>query len=141
VENFVFCAIRSRTPTSAGMLHVQLTDETMIDPRSWLNYAYWEMVHESFGLNRQQMKQMNQYLMDHLVSIAQENLLGQCTAGHSCKVRFRSIFLVSWRSPVAIPLPRSSHIVPMQDKAKRELQKLLATRHNASIVANQLSET
>jgi Putative rhamnosyl transferase len=98
VENFVFCAIRSRTPTSAGMLHVQLTDETMVDPRSWLNYAYWEMVHESFGLNRQQMKQMNRYLMDHLVSIAQENLLGQCTAGHSCKVRCcsRSIHLLRY---------------------------------------------
>jgi hypothetical protein len=87
IDNFLFCAIRSRTPTSAGMLHVQLRDSWLVDPRTWLNYAYWEIVHESFGLKREQIKQMNRYLLDHLVSIAQENLLGQCTTGHSCKVR------------------------------------------------------
>jgi hypothetical protein len=112
VERFVFCAIRSRTPTSAGMLHV--TDKTLVDPRSWLNYAYWELLHESFGLKREQMKQMNRYLMDHLVSIAQENLLGQCTAGHSCKVRGIERFSCS-------PLPRSSALfLTIQHRTRRK---------------------
>lgn len=86
IENFVFCALRSRTPTSAGMLNVQALDSEIVAPNTWLNYAYWEKIHESFGLKRERMRQMNQFLVENLVEIARENLMGQCTTGHSCKV-------------------------------------------------------
>jgi hypothetical protein len=85
VENFVFEAIRSRSPTSAGMLRVEVVSkETATDP--WLYYAFLNMIHGKFGIHEQQLKWMNQYLSDHLEEIAEENLMGQCTTGHSCKV-------------------------------------------------------
>ena len=44
------------------------------------------MLHSSFGVLRQKVNWVNQYISDHLVDIAYDNLMGQCTTGHSCKV-------------------------------------------------------
>jgi hypothetical protein len=85
VENFVFEAIRSRSPTSAGMLRVEIVPkEIATDP--WLYYAYMNMIHGKFGISQQHLSWMNRYFSDHMIEIARDNLLGQCTTGHSCKV-------------------------------------------------------
>jgi Putative rhamnosyl transferase len=84
MESFVFEAIRSRAPTSHGMLKVQVEADEY-HPQWWVNYAFWNMLHESFGISRPEVGYMNQYLTDHLVEIARDNILGQCTTGHSCK--------------------------------------------------------
>lgn len=84
VETHVFEAIRSRTPTSAGMLNVQL-DDSMIVKTPWLMYAYWDMLFDSFGIAREHVKWINDYVYKHLAAIAHDNLAGQCTSGHSCK--------------------------------------------------------
>jgi hypothetical protein len=90
VHTFIFEAIRSRTPTSAGMLNV-VGEREDNDPNTvkspWVTYAYWNMLHESFRIQREQVQWMHHYLSDHLIEIAHDNLLGQCTTGHSCKVR------------------------------------------------------
>lgn len=88
VHTFIFEAIRSRTPTSAGMLNVvgETVDNSVLTS-PWVMYAYWNMLHESFGIQREQAQWVQQYLSDHLIDIARDNLLGQCTTGHSCKVR------------------------------------------------------
>jgi hypothetical protein len=111
VEGFVFEAIRSRAPTSAGMLGV-LAKPEQLHPEWWVNYAFWNMLHESFGLQRPQMRWMQKYLSDHLIEIAQDNLLGQCTTGHSCK-----------------------------DKARVALQELLASRQQQQYLAGNASKT
>jgi hypothetical protein len=85
VENFVFEAIRSRSPTSAGMLGVEVPPEG-IATDGWLYYAFMNMIRAKFGISSQQLMWINHYLSDHLVEIAEDNLLGQCTTGHSCKV-------------------------------------------------------
>jgi hypothetical protein len=86
VEDFVFEAIRSRSPTSAGMYKVDVNpNEVATD--GWLYYAFLNMIHEKFGIPLQNLKWINQYISDHLLEIAEENLMGQCTTGHSCKVR------------------------------------------------------
>jgi hypothetical protein len=87
VETHLFEAIRSRTPTSAGMLHVQIAPAELIQT-GWLMYAYWDMAYDYFAINREQVQWMNAYLQRHLFEIATDNLLGQCTSGHSCKVGF-----------------------------------------------------
>jgi hypothetical protein len=93
VHTFIFEAIRSRTPTSAGMLNVGVAEidndnaNTVTSTSPWATYAYWNMLHESFRIPRQQVQWMQHYLSDHLIEIARDNLLGQCTTGHSCKVR------------------------------------------------------
>jgi len=102
VEGFVFEAVRSRAPTSAGMLRM-LAVPTELHAEWWVNYAFWNMLHDAFGLQRPQLQWMQQYLSEHMIEIARENLMGQCTTGHSCK-----------------------------EKARVALQELLASRGNAS---------
>lgn len=84
IESLVFEAIRSRSPTSAGMLDIH-PDATKLYDTWWVNYVFWNMVHESFGIRRDALEWMNSYLSEHLIDIAKDNLLGQCTSGHSCK--------------------------------------------------------
>jgi hypothetical protein len=86
IETHIFEAIRSRTPTSAGMLHVDLTRSQLEATTPFLSYVYWDTVQNLFRLNRPQMRWINEYLTDHLIDIAKDNLFGQCTSGHSCKV-------------------------------------------------------
>ncbi|GKY97800.1 hypothetical protein MPSEU_000738100 [Mayamaea pseudoterrestris] len=104
IETHTFEAIRSRTPTSAGMLHVDLTRSQLEATTPFLTYMYWDTVENLFRLNRSQIKGINQYLTDHLIDIAKDNLYGQCTTGHSCK-----------------------------DKAKAALEELIASRQNATV--------
>lgn len=85
VEGFVFEAIRSRSPTSAGMLKIEVNAHEVATD-AWLYFAYVNMVRDKFGIQLQRLKWMNEYLSDNLLSIAEENLMGQCTTGHSCKV-------------------------------------------------------
>jgi hypothetical protein len=85
VEELVFEAIRSRTPTSAGMARVQITDTTELYDQWWIHLAFWNMIHQSFRISRPTLKWIHQYLSDHLIAIAHDNLIGQCTTGHSCK--------------------------------------------------------
>jgi hypothetical protein len=84
IETFVFEAIRSRTPTSAGMLNVHPPLNSLYDSW-WVNYVFANMAHESFGISRASLAWINHYLSDHVIDIARDNLLGQCTTGHSCK--------------------------------------------------------
>jgi hypothetical protein len=86
IDAHMFEAIRSRTPTSAGMLHVDLKQSQLKATTPFLTYIYWDTVNNLFRLNRPQIKWINQYLTNHLIEIAKDNLYGQCTTGHSCKV-------------------------------------------------------
>jgi hypothetical protein len=91
VHTFIFEVIRSRTPTSAGMLDIELAGNDNSIKSTWATYAYWNMLHESFHIQRESLFWMHQYLSDHLIEIARDNLLGQCKTGHSCKVRIRVV--------------------------------------------------
>jgi hypothetical protein len=94
VHTFIFAAVRSRTPTSAGMQNVVEIPPVDSAAMTWrVTYAYWNLLHESFRIQREQVQWMHEYLSDHLIEIARDNLLGQCKTGHSCKVRTVSIFL------------------------------------------------
>jgi hypothetical protein len=86
IETHIFEAIRSRTPTSAGMLHVDLTHGQVAATSGLLAMAYWDTLHDLFRLDRQRIRRMNEYLTENLIDIAKDNLYGQCTTGHSCKV-------------------------------------------------------
>jgi Putative rhamnosyl transferase len=117
VEEFVFEAIRSRSPTSAGMLQIGPNyDELKQQHYWWVTYVFWNMLHDSFGsgMTRTSLAWMNRYISDHLLEIVTDNLDGQCTTGHSCK-----------------------------DTAKEELQKLVnqANRFKATVVGNGNNNT
>jgi hypothetical protein len=85
-------ALRARTPTSAGMLNLVYNGTSM--NRKYIRGAtkqmefqgqLWNAVRKIFGFTKQDAKSVNEYLNSHIKMIAEENLLGQCTKGHSCK--------------------------------------------------------
>jgi hypothetical protein len=75
-------AIRARTTTSAGMAdvskHYKGNDKNVED-------KFWDFLQVAYGIERQRVVETQEYLVSNAESILQENLLGQCTKGHSCK--------------------------------------------------------
>jgi len=82
-------AIRSRTPTSAGMKNVARKEEDVQQmAKKAISSSDTEMAHimdSSFHVNFNDVILANQYVHDHFPEILKDNLKGQCTAGHSCK--------------------------------------------------------
>jgi hypothetical protein len=81
IDDLLFVSVRSRTLTSAGMLKVDL--EHVINPE--MATMLWELLEERFAINTTMVSETQDYLTRHQTQIAYENLLGQCTTGHSCK--------------------------------------------------------
>jgi hypothetical protein len=82
-------AVRSRTPTSAGMLGVNpdSTQREYVRKNLNLTNVMWKSLRSEFRISNERLVETNMYFADHIYDIAQENARGQCTAGHSCKVR------------------------------------------------------
>jgi hypothetical protein len=89
VSNPELGAIRSRTPTSAGMRGVATEEEDFhrsFDRTSYINRTTLELVlHRDFNTGLDAVIKANQYLRMNLAGIVADNLRGQCTKGHSCK--------------------------------------------------------
>jgi hypothetical protein len=83
VDELLFCAIRSRSLTSAGMMRIDLEQELI--PSEELSNHLWKLMRGRFFVNLQNVQETQDYLLQHQAQIAYENLLGQCTEGHSCK--------------------------------------------------------
>jgi hypothetical protein len=83
VEDLLFCALRSRTWTSAGMRNVFL--DPVYLPKPALMGKLWKLLEERFAINQTMTEETQAFLIQHQRQIAYENLLGQCTTGHSCK--------------------------------------------------------
>ena len=87
VEDFSFCAIRSRTWTSAGMYNIDILEKNIIHgiDQKELTKKLWALSKSNFGIDKTKVKETQNYLIKNKKMIAYENLLGQCTNGHSCK--------------------------------------------------------
>jgi hypothetical protein len=83
VEELVFCAIRSRTSTSAGMRNVGHVPPFPYTKK--LTEKFWQLLCERFKISKIKVKETKEFLRLHQKEIAYENILGQCTTGHSCK--------------------------------------------------------
>jgi Putative rhamnosyl transferase len=75
-------AVRTRTWTSAGMMNILLSNQTSTKNRS-SQESIQKLCHLYFGI--ESLQPVQTYLQSHLVEIAEDNLKGQCTPGHSCK--------------------------------------------------------
>lgn len=95
-------AIRSRTPTSAGMLGVapDSTQREYTRKSPNVTHVMWSSMKNEFRISDRQLVETNLYFADHIYDIAEENARGQCTTGHSCKVcaYFAAIFIVFYHS-------------------------------------------
>jgi hypothetical protein len=83
VDDFLFCALRSRTWTSAGMQRVPLDPSSVVEKK--VEKQLWQLLEERFNMNQTRVRLTQDYLIHNRKLIAQENILGQCTSGHSCK--------------------------------------------------------
>jgi hypothetical protein len=77
--------IRARTPTSAGMADVFGSDERMLKEAK-KTMERLKTLQVEFNISGDSLQGLNKYMEEHVVDIAKENLEGQCTEGHSCKV-------------------------------------------------------
>jgi len=91
-------AIRSRTPTSAGMRGV-LSDEGALEQKMGDNLSVLNknatvlsiLLLWKFNCDLEEVVEANRYLQNHLVDITADNLRGQCTRGHSCKLSTKEV--------------------------------------------------
>jgi hypothetical protein len=54
-------------------------------PGKELTNKLWQLLEERFAMNQTKIQETQSFLVEHQQQIAYENLLGQCTTGHSCK--------------------------------------------------------
>mmetsp|Transcript_157 Transcript_157/g.199 ORF Transcript_157/g.199 Transcript_157/m.199 type:complete len:140 (+) Transcript_157:74-493(+) len=47
---------------------------------------YWSKITKYFSIRKSSFQEANDFMSQHVVQIAQDNMKGQCTIGHSCKV-------------------------------------------------------
>ncbi|KAL7430827.1 hypothetical protein ACHAXH_003750 [Discostella pseudostelligera] len=80
-------ALRSRTPTSAGMLGVMPDNiqKEIMKSNPKLTELMWHAMKNEFRILNRNLLKTNAYFAEHVYDIAEENARGQCTAGHSCK--------------------------------------------------------
>lgn len=88
-------ALRTRTPTSAGMSNVALEKGAGDRYRLVRNQlsrqdSLWNIIFRTMTVTSDLATQTKTYLINHLASIAADNLKGQCTKGHSCKKESRT---------------------------------------------------
>ena len=83
-------AFRSRAMTSAGMHNIEAEGGTSVKtPQKYIDYAakLWDGTIESqFGINTSQAKEAADFMSTNYLGTVRDNLKGQCTHGHSCKI-------------------------------------------------------
>ena len=95
VEHPKMGALRSRTPTSAGMKGVVtqennkpqahiVMEQRAKDPKT--RASMWKVLSHYFSITEDVATEINNYVQQHFVDIVGDNLRGQCTRGHSCKI-------------------------------------------------------
>ena len=85
IEDFLFMAIRSRTWTSTGMDKVDLPSVDVLVQDEDFTEKLWRVSEYAFGVTKTSVMKTQDFLVSNKRAIAAENLLGQCTTGHSCK--------------------------------------------------------
>ena len=102
-------AIRSRTATSAGMDNVVIGDEShdknnklslirknkslleRFNKQYYAQEKLWNGINILFKVTSLEAKHARKFMVENIASIADDNLKGQCTPGHSCKNGTQSI--------------------------------------------------
>lgn len=87
-EAFLLGALRSRTWTSAGMMRVE-ADAAVGSPQ--VIQKLWKLLYKRFAVEPERVQELMEYFEANKQEIARENLLGQCTTGHSCKKSAKEI--------------------------------------------------
>ena len=86
VQAFPMMAVRSRTPTSAGMMGIRMDEKDALPEDKRL--LLWKLLQspKHFHIDAEDVRVANRFIHQNIVEIAKDNLKGQCTPGHSCKL-------------------------------------------------------
>lgn len=87
VDDLSVGAIRSRTWTSAGMMDIFGATITDSADAAKKQSQMWQLLTAQFGVAPTAFQDVQVYLKEHIIEIARDNLDGQCTQGHSCKIK------------------------------------------------------
>ena len=83
-------AFRSRAMTSAGMHNIEARGEPTVDtPQHYKEIAakLWQhSIEKNFGISTQKAKEAAAFMSRNYLGTVRDNLRGQCTSGHSCKI-------------------------------------------------------
>jgi hypothetical protein len=83
-------AFRSRTMTSAGMHNIETKGAPTLESDeeyTLFSDKLWEhTIEDHFGIQTEQAKEAAKFMTANYLSTVRDNLKGQCTHGHSCKV-------------------------------------------------------
>ena len=126
-------AVRSRTPTSAGMMGVHPDDNQlkMVQRKKGMKKILWREMHKHFLLKDDDLRKTNTYFAQHVYDIAEENARGQCTNGHSCKVRCISVLILDCPFlciVILLTLLLLSRTCTLQTSSKDRLQQYVDLR-------------
>ena len=72
-------------PWGKGPVQGKIHQDPNYIPKTDLLRKLWQLLHERFAISTREVQATQRYLIDNQQQIAYENLLGQCTTGHSCK--------------------------------------------------------
>ena len=75
--------------TSAGMHNIEARGIPSVDvPPAYLKFStkLWAMMEDEFGILPAKAKEAAEFMMNNYVNTVRDNLKGQCTRGHSCKI-------------------------------------------------------
>ena len=112
VQAFPMMAVRSRTPTSAGMMGIRMDEKDALPEDKRL--LLWKLLQspKHFHIDAEDVRIANRFIHQNIVEIAKDNLKGQCTPGHSCKLsskeqlqRLTELALM-WKKGESIDEPR-----------------------------------
>lgn len=105
VDSLEYPALRARALTSASMVGVttDLKQKGMNNKDS--QDLLWHYVTQSFGVSREAMAGVNQYLCDDMALILRDAVEGQCSHGHSCREEAQHVlrsFLQLYHTPMVL---------------------------------------
>jgi hypothetical protein len=77
----------------AGMLRIQPNQEELKHQHDWwVTYAFWNMLHDSFGIPCVTLQWINEYLSEHLIEITMDNIMDSVPQGRAAKRLPRQIW-------------------------------------------------
>ena len=83
-------AFRSRAMTSAGMHNIETKGAPSLEPeeeyKRFANKLWERAIEDNFGIDTERAKEAAKFMTANYLGTVRDNLKGQCTHGHSCKV-------------------------------------------------------
>ena len=90
VDNPAISAFRSRSMTSAGMFNIEAGGVPSREDKRNLDYSMklWQegYIQKWFGISSAKAKEAADFMGNNYINTVRDNIRGQCTHGHSCKI-------------------------------------------------------